>query len=311
MENFMRHLALLLLPLALLASAASAQDAAGNALNTRLDRLERDLNFVQKQVYRSGGSGDGKTDGAPVNSGQLQVRFLQIDEELRQIRGLIEQTQFQNRQSTATLKKLSDDVDFRLRALEQKQAQAEAVAAPTPAAEEAAPVAASEAAKPVVTAPAVATAPAEAEKPASYKPEVKEKPALTGKDFPDANAHYSHAFKLLSEKNFSEAASSFDAFVKKYPADPLTANAYYWLGESHYARSDFTRSTESFRKGFEANPDGQKAPDNLYKLALSLAQIKRKTEACVVLAQVISRYGETAKRTAAKATEARTTMQCK
>ncbi|MDX2094517.1 MAG: tol-pal system protein YbgF [Alphaproteobacteria bacterium] len=310
----MRHLALLLLPLALLASAASAQDAAGNALNTRLDRLERDLNFVQKQVYRSSESGDGKTDGTPLNSGQLQVRFSQIDEELRQIRGLIEQTQFQNRQSTAALKKLSDDVDFRLRALEQKQAQTEAVAAPataTSAAEEAAPVAANEAAKPVVTAVAGATAPAEAEKPASYKPEVKEKPAPTGKDFPDANAHYSHAFKLLSEKNFSEAASSFDAFVKKYPADPLTANAYYWLGESHYARSDFTRATESFRKGFEASPDGQKAPDNLYKLALSLAQIKRKTEACVVLAQVISRYGETAKRTAAKATEARTTMQCK
>jgi tol-pal system protein YbgF len=155
----------------------------------------------------------------------------------------------------------------------------------------------------------------DAETPATYKPEPKtkpvEKPAVTGKDFPDANAHYSHAFKLLNEKKFAEAATSFDGFVKKYPADPLTANAFYWLGESQYARSDFTRSTESFRKGFEVNPDGQKAPDNLYKLALSLAQIKRKTEACVVLSQVISKYGATAARTAAKASEARTTFECK
>lgn len=302
----MRRFALALLPLAFFAHAALAQDSA-NALSERLDRLERDLNFVQKQVYRNGNTGDGSAapTGAPMNSGQLQVRFSQIDEEMRQIRGLIEQTQFENKKTATELKKFSEDVDFRLRAIEQKQAQAEANVTPAIT-------------SPVDGAPALvdaASPDANAEKPAEYKPEAKEKPvekpALTGKDFPDSNAHYSHAFKLLNEKKFSEAATSFDAFVKKYPADPLTANAYYWLGESQYARSDFTRSTESFRKGFEVNPEGQKAPDNLYKLALSLSQIKRKTEACVVLAQVISKYGETATRTSAKAEEARSTFQCK
>lgn len=304
----MRRFVLLMLPLVFMNAPAFAQDES-NGLNERLDRLERDLNFVQKQVYRSGTSGDASTapTGAPMNSGQLQVRFSQIDEEMRQIRGLIEQTQFQNKQIATDLKKLSDDVDYRLRAIEQKQAQAQAepVASPPAAGAAETPSTASEG----------APSTADAAKPATYKPESKEKPAekpaLTGKDFPDANAHYTYAFKLLNEKKFSEAAASFDAFVKKYPADPLTANAFYWLGESQYARSDFTRSTESFRKGFEVNPDGQKAPDNLYKLALSLSQIKRKTEACVVLAQVINKYGETATRTAAKAEEARTTFQCK
>jgi len=304
----MRRFLLLALPLALLASAAHAQEDT-SALSERLDRLERDVNFVQKQVYRSNGGETGASGGAG-NNGQLQVRFSQIDEELRQIRGLIEQTQFQNKQTATELKKFSEDVDYRLRSIEQKQAQQDAAAA------QAAQAAAVE---PAPEAPASA----EAEKVASYKPESKEKPAekaaekpvekpaLTGKDFPDSNAHYSYAFKLLSEKKFAEAATSFEAFVKKYPADPLTANAFYWLGESQYARNDFTRSTESFRKGFEVNPDGQKAPDNLYKLALSLSQIKRKTEACVVLAQIISKYGDTATRTAAKAKEARTGLQCK
>lgn len=292
----MRRLALLLLPFTLLASAAHAQ-ADMSAVAERLDRLERDVTFVQKQIYRSSGSGDvSSPGGAPINNGQLQVRFAQIDEELRQIRGLIEQTQFQNKQLSTDLKRLSDDVDYRLRAMEQKQA---AMTAPTPAAE---PSAESEEPKPDTQQPS---------EPATYKPETKEKPAVTGKDFPDSNAHYSHAFKLLNEKKFSEAAASFDEFVKKYPTDPLTANAYYWLGESQYARHDFTRSAESFRKGFEANPQGQKAPDNLYKLAMSLSQIKRKNEACIVLSQITTKYAQSAVRTTAKAEEARTNLQCK
>ena len=296
----MRRIALLLLPLALVCAPALAQED-NAALMERLDRLERDVTFVQKQVYRNGDPSAG--GGAPVSAGNLQVRLTQIDEEIRQIRGLIEQGQFQNRQTATELKKLSDDVDYRLRALEQKQAQVDssaAMAAPAPAP---APTAA--------TAEQPAPAATPAAEPAAYKPESKDKPAMTGKDFPDSNSHYSHAFKLLNEKKFAEAAASFDGFVKKYPADPLTANAFYWLGESQYARNDFTRATESFRKGFEVNPEGNKAADNLYKLAMSLSQVRRKNEACVVLNKVIEKYAETASRTAVKAEDARITMQCK
>ena len=279
----MRRLVFLALPLALLATPAFAQDDA-SSLNERLDRLERDVTFVQKQVYRNNGldaAGANTGGGAPANAGQLQVRLSQVDEELRQIRGLIEHSQFENKQTAAEVKKLSEDMDYRLRALEQKQPQAAAAA---PAASE-----------PTTT--TAAAEPAQAGDTANKNEPAKMKPAVTGKDFPDSNAHYSYAFKLLN--------------VKKYPADPLTANAYYWLGESQYARGDFTRATESFRKGFEVNVDGQKAPDNLYKLAMSLGQIKRQKEACVVLARVVEKYSETATRTATKAEEARVSMQCK
>ena len=296
----MRRFAFLLLPLTLLCSPAFAQEDA-SALAERLERLERDVSFVQKQVYRGGGSESGA--GVPVNNGQAQVRFSQIDEEMRQIRGLIEQVQFQNKQTATELKKLSEDMDYRLRALEQKQT----VAAEPPPVSPPAPL--TDAAADDDTPAAEASK--EEKKPANYKPEGKEKPALTGNDFPNANAHYSHAFKLLNEKKFAEAAASFDTFVKKYPSDPLTSNAFYWLGESQYIRKDYTRSAESFRKGFETNTDGQKAPDNLYKLAMSLSQVKRTSEACIVLGRVIEKYSETAARTAIKAQEARTNLQCK
>lgn len=297
----MKRLCLFLVTASLFAAPAFAEDDTA-ALAERLDRLERDVTFVQKQVYRnSGGSAEHATGSG--NPASAQVRFSQIDEEMRQIRGLIEQVQYQNRQTAVELKKLSEDIDYRMRALEKKTAEApqtSTISTDVPAPATLGEVSA--AAEPAME---------EGTKPASYKPETKEKPALTGNDFPNANAHYSHAFKLLNEKKFGEATTSFDAFVKKYPTDPLTSNAFYWLGESQYIRKDFTRAAESFRKGFETNPEGQKAPDNLYKLAMSLGQVKRTNEACIVLKRVIDKYSETASRTAVKAQDARTNLQCK
>lgn len=299
----MRRLGYFVLAVIAFTPAAFAQEDE-SALYDKLNRLERDVNFLQKQVYRGGSSAgdDGitTTTSGGAGNGQIEVRLTQIDQEIRQIRGQLEQAQFQTRQTAVDMKKLSDDTDYRLRALEQKQAAVDAAAAATPAATAA-----------TTTAPATDDA---ATAPANYQPgakDTKEKPALTGKDFPDANAEYSAAFKLLNEKKYPEAASALDTFVKKYPGDPLTSNAYYWLGESYYARADYTRAAESFRKGFETNPDGQKAPDNLLKLAMSLAQVKRTTAACVVLGEIITKYSNSAARTVAKAIEQRNVLQCK
>lgn len=280
--------------LILIATPAFAQSSA--ELNDRLSRLERDLNFVQKQVYTGNG-------GAPVaagGSGVAQVGALQ--EEIRQLRGQLEQAQYEARSATQALEKYRGDTDYRLQALEQKVATMEATAAAVP---------------PAPVAEAVPTGdtivPPESTEPATYskEPMAEAKPAPTGRDFPNSNAHYSYAFKLLNEKNYTASAASFDNFVKKYPSDPLTGNAYYWLGESYYARGDYTRAAEGFRKGFEVNPDGQKAPDNLLKLAMSLDKVKREKEACIVLRQVQSKYGDSSPRTAAKAAEEVTRLQCK
>lgn len=277
-----------------LSPVARAEDS--SALADRLSRIERDMNFLQRQVYRTSNPADGGSPDGVVGSAAAEVRLGQMSEEIRGLRGQIEQMQLQARQNAETLRKLSADMDYRLQALEQKQAQ-------------------------MMQAPAGMIAPvpqvggfspdAGAFEPDEDESKIAPKIAPTGKDFPDANAHYNHAFKLLNDKNYTAAATSFDAFVKKYPGDPLAGNAYYWLGESYYARGDYTRASEGFRKGFEANPDGEKAADNLLKLAMSLAQVKRITEACVVLNQIGAKYAQSNARTATKAAAERTALQCK
>ena len=74
---------------------AYAQDDA--AATDRLSRLERDLNFLQRQVYRNNAGGEGAaTEGqVPANGASLEIRLSQVREEIRALRGQLEHSQFQ------------------------------------------------------------------------------------------------------------------------------------------------------------------------------------------------------------------------
>ena len=274
-----------------LALPAQAQDNA--AMNDRLNRLERDLQFLQRQAYNADAAG-----GSPANASQILVQLGQLQEEMRALRGQIEQVQFANQRQAEELRKLGEDIEFRLSALEKTQ---EAGAQEDGEAAEEGADASTDAEE---RNDDEASASEEQDSPASYQPEEAEasRTATTTKQqFASANAHYSYAFKLMNDRKFSAASESFEAFVKKYPADPLIANAYYWLGESYYVRSEFASAAESFRKGFEADAKSQKAPDNLLKLGMSLGALKQKDQACVVYKQLIRKYGARAPETRSRA----------
>ncbi|MCE3005777.1 MAG: tol-pal system protein YbgF [Rickettsiales bacterium] len=276
-----------------------AQD--NSAMSDRLDRLERDLTFMQRQVYK-GGAG-GAIGVSAASGGQIQAQLGQLQEEMRAMRGLLEQAQFANQRQAEEFKKLSADIDYRLGELEKKQQALEQRAPSEHKAKSKASIdeeiATEEDAQlmpegldETTENPSAEFAEDTSDEPASYAPEEKKpEPAKSKTRFENANAHYSYAFKLMNDRKFAAAGESFEAFVKQYPKNSLLPNAYYWLGESYYVRAEFTPATENFRKGFEADPKGQKAPDNLLKLGMSLSALKRKDQACIIYKQLISKYG--------------------
>lgn len=286
--------------IALLATPASAQDVSG--MQARIDRLERDLTFMQRQVYQGDPNASAVPNPSGAASGAVSVQNMQLQEQMRTLQGQLEQIDYRLRKIEDDSRKRAEDYEFRFQQLEQRQAApaAEPAAAVTPAP---APAPAAPAAKPANQGYDInASDPNRASSSANYEPAAAA-PAATAasKGFASPREHYNYAFKLLNDAKYADAAASFDSFVTKYPKDSLVPNAYYWQGESYYARRDFTRAAEGFRKGYEAAPKGQKAPDNLLKLSLSLANLKRTQEACIVLKQITAQYGATAKTTAAKA----------
>jgi tol-pal system protein YbgF len=282
-----------------------------NSDGARVEKIERDLMLLQRQVSRSGGGSSG--GAAPAGSAELEVRLSAIEEQLREMSGKAEENEFKIRKLTENLDKLQRDTDFRFGELAHAP-----VAQPTPA-NTLAPVSGQRKVpdenlkaevdknvrslgKTVDTVPPPSTA---------NTPDNNAADDALETEFANSRDHYNYAFRLLNQTQYDKASESFAAFIKKYPKDPLVGNAYYWQGETFYIRRDYVKAADSFRQGFEELPSGPKAPDNLLKLAMTLNALKRDKEACVVLGQVVSKFKTTSAAVSQKADQERKRIDCK
>jgi len=131
-----------------LSSAAVAQDPAVDALVKQLERMERDVRALSRQVYRgesppsSAASGPaGGADASTAHAARVQAKITQFEAELRDLTGQVEGFGNTLRRINERLDKLIGDVDFRLSSLEAARTAAPAGAAPGQAALQPAPAA--------------------------------------------------------------------------------------------------------------------------------------------------------------------------
>ena len=68
------------------------------------------------------------------------------------------------------------------------------------------------------------------------------------------------------------------------------ANAQYWLGETYYVRGQYKNAADAFLKGYKKYKSGEKAPDTLLKLGMSLAELGQKDAACSTFNELKTKY---------------------
>ena len=91
---------------------------------------------------------------------------------------------------------------------------------------------------------------------------------------------YKFAFGLVRKQEFVEAILALEEFIQTHPGESLTENARNWLGRTHYVRKDYQNAAKVFLIAYQAKPRGKKAADNLFRLGLSLAGLKKSEDAC-------------------------------
>ena len=292
-----------MIPLALtLASlgSARAQGADVQGLIAHIQRLERALTELEKEVYAGAGR-PAPAPAAPVSQAawtsapqvaRLQVRLTEFENQLRNLTGRVEEFGFKINRTHDRLNKLVEDVDFRLTALERDIAPApeETAWASAPPQEDAAPALPERPAPApaagvlgVISAADLASGARRAAPPEPRKPKMF-LPAGTPAE------QYNFAFRLLRQTDYGDAEIAFHEFIATHPEHRLAANAQYWLGETFYVRKDFGQAAEAFLVGYQKFPDSPKAPDNLLKLGMSLAAMGVAEEACKSLVELLGNY---------------------
>ena len=122
---------------------------------------------------------------------------------------------------------------------------------------------------------------------------------------------YDAAHRLLKNAQYGEAEGAFRGFIDANPKDPNVEKASYWLGETYYVRKQFDQAYQVYARNLQKWPKGEKAPDNLVKLSLSLVSLKRDAEACQFLAVLDSDYPKAAANVKQAGERAKKQAKCK
>lgn len=203
---------------------------------------------------------------------RVEERLSGLDYQMRALTGQVEQLQFRLRRADSLIKKLNAEL------AEVKKAQAEA---PPPVA-------------------AIAPPPAEDDAPAAAGS------LPTG----DAQVKYNEAQGLLRVGRFKDAEAAFVAFRQNFPDHQLSANAHYWTGEAQYAQQRYQEAATTFLEAWQSAMQGPKAPDNLYKLGMSMLALEKKDEACASFGKLLSDYRGASRRIRDMASRERTSLKC-
>jgi tol-pal system protein YbgF len=109
-------------------------------------------------------------------------------------------------------------------------------------------------------------------------------PSATPRDEFDLGVGY------IQRKDYALAEETMRNFARKYPSDPLMADAQFWLGESFFQRQQYRDAAESFLAVTTKFDRSAKAPDALLRLGQSLAALKEKDAACAAFGEVTRKY---------------------
>ncbi len=202
----------------------------------------------------------------------LQNQAQQMDamhQEISQLRGEIDQLNYDLDMIKQRQRSLYLDMDRRLSALEAGGGGGVHSSGVAP------PVVGSGSASGAVSAPTGATSTSAAA------------PAGGDADGQDA---YANAFTLLKEGRYQPSIKAFQDFLKTYPHSRYADNAQYWLGEANYVSRDYKTALEEFQRLIAQYPESTKIPGARLKIGYVYYELKNWSAARDSLQQVIKLY---------------------
>lgn len=183
---------------------------------------------------------------------QYQLQLLQ--EEVMQLRGVVEQLQFELQR----MKTLQDDRYLELDGRLQQALQA----------------------RPAASDPAESNDAAE--------PSVELSENLSERDL------YETTQLLIRNRQYDQAINQLEALIARFPDGDYTPNAYYWLGQVYAAKTDpdFEKARQALAQVISFFPDHSKVPDAAFALGKvyhTLGDCKRAEE---LLQRVVTQYSD-------------------
>ena len=130
--------------------------------------------------------------------------------------------------------------------------------------------------------------------PSSTQPPTPAGQTISSGDDESAQSLYDQAYTLFHEKRYAEAESAFGRFLSRHSDSHLADNAQFWIGESRWARGDFSSALSAFMATVEGYPHGNKVADALLKAGRCLEALGQKSRAVATYEELVTRFPSSA-----------------
>ncbi|MBT3012474.1 MAG: tol-pal system protein YbgF [Candidatus Thiodiazotropha sp. (ex Lucina pensylvanica)] len=240
---------------------AFAANGAKLTMEQRLQRIER---ILQNQSLAD-----------------LVLQVQQLRQEVRQLRGDLEEQKYNMDGMSRRQRDLYVDIDQRL-----SRIQSGGAMSPTPQ-----PVT-----TPVTPPPAsgaVGQTTAVSPEPPPEAPANTAIGSVTPPDPKKESEAYQAAFNLLKQGRYGESITAFSSFLRDYPGGEYEDNAQYWLAEASYVNRDFDTALGEFTKIMENYPDSPKVPGAMLKIGYIQYEKKNWTGTRNILKQLMDNFPAT------------------
>lgn len=266
------------------AQAQSYQD-----LMNRLQRVQKELTTLQRHVYR-------KKETLIVSPNAAMARFSsrldQLESEIRRLTGAKEELVHKNSQLLMRLEKMSTDVEFRLKRVEQNRQAKKGVAIDLNDSN-----GSSQVSRPVPSTELDATLPGADRGVRRFGIKVPSKAEADGQkvivplaEVETPEKQYARAHVLIRKRDWTGAERVLVEFINTNRMHRLASNAHYWLGRTYSVRQKFEQATITFAEGFQRYPKSNKAPVTLLNLGMSLFRQGKNRQACMTYSKLAKNY---------------------
>ena len=121
---------------------------------------------------------------------------------------------------------------------------------------------------------------------------------------------YDAGYQFALAGEHARAEQVFRVHQRRYPDAPSAPQATYWLGESLLALNRAEEAAEVLLDGHDEFPDTPFAPDMLMKVGVAMAQLGNRDLACATFAEVRTQYPNIPPRTANELSDERSKANC-
>lgn len=265
----------------LVTTAATPALSQGAEMDRRIDRVEREIRALQRQVFPGGNadffepeiqSGTANTQaGNPASAPltDLTDRVNALERQLATLTGQVEENSFELRQLRSMVEALQGG---------------------------AAPAAASQSSS--ITSPAGDDA--ELDEPEddageTEAPTETATPVQSGEaPLPDdaGEAAYVRGYRLWRDGDFAAARTQLQQTVETYPGHRFESYARNLLGRAYLDDDKPANATEIFVRNYQELPNGERAADSLFFLGVALTELNYNDRACLAFDELEEVYGE-------------------